>query len=291
MCMKLKVMALAFVTALAVTGCVRIDETISCTELNEVAVNTKSYVRTDTYDEILEDGGKFTLLGEDFYPEGIEVIGDTEYYFQNQSGILTEKEFSKEWYFAVLTKESFYGDLSNGVFSSAKLSENGIDDTETVLNETVKECLDGYKLTVKFDHEVMETNGKADGNSVVFEYDPEHLDDEWYAYTDNAIHTLIGDRKIIAARLDEKSVDKIKPIIRLVKSKSNDSKVYVLVKDNKKLKKVVINGKKYTTLKKRKLTSGNYKDYYSFSSTKKGKNTVAAYDASGNVKKVRFTIR
>jgi len=162
---------------------------------------------------------------------------------------------------------------------------------ETVMADAVKECLDGYKLTVKFDHEVIETNGKADGNSVVFEYNPEQLDGEWYAYTDNATHTLTGDRKIISDRLVKKNEDSVKPVIKLVRSKSANGKIYVLVKDNKKLKKVVINRKKYTALKKRKLTSGNYKGYYSFSSTKKGKNTVAAYDASGNVKKVSFTIK
>lgn len=285
--MKIKILALALATALAVTGCVRIDETISCTESNEVVVDTKSYVRTDTYDEILEEGGTFTLLGEDFNPEGTEVVGDTEYYFQNESGTLTEKEFLKDWYFAVLTKESFYGDLSNGIFSSVKLP----DGTDAVMSETLKECLDEYKLTVKFDHEVIETNGKADGNSVIFEYNPEQAEGEWYAYTDSATHTLTGDRKIIANRIVKKNTDNVKPVIKLVKSKSVNGKIYVLVKDNKKLKKVVINGKKYTTLKKRKLTSGNYKDYYSFSSTKKGKNTVAAYDASGNVKKVSFTVK
>lgn len=65
----------------------------------------------------------------------------------------------------------------------------------------------------------------------------------------------------------------------------NSKKVYILVKDNKKLKKVVINGKSYTSLKKRKATSGSHKGYYVFSSSKKGKNTVEAYDAAGNVKK------
>ena len=45
--MKFKVLALAFVTALAVTGCVRIDETISCTGLDEITIDTKSYIRTD----------------------------------------------------------------------------------------------------------------------------------------------------------------------------------------------------------------------------------------------------
>ncbi len=159
------------------------------------------------------------------------------------------------------------------------------------MTDTIKECLDGYKLTVKFDHEVIETNGKADGNSVVFEYNPEQSDGEWYAYTDNTTHTLAGDRKIVADRLAKKNTDKVKPVIKLVKSKSVNGKIYVLVKDNKKLKKVVINGKKYTTLKKRQLTSGNYKGYYSFSSTKKGKNTMAAYDAFGNVKKVSFTVK
>jgi len=125
--MKIKVLALAFVTALAVTDCLRIDETISCTGSNEITIDTKSYVRTATYDEVIEEGGTFTLLGEDFNPEGTEVVGDTEYYFQNQTGTLTEKEFLKEWYFAVLTRESFYGDLSNGALSSAKLSESGAD--------------------------------------------------------------------------------------------------------------------------------------------------------------------
>ena len=66
----------------------------------------------------------------------------------------------------------------------------------------------------------------------------------------------------------EKSKER-KPIIEFAKPRNNSKKVYILIKDNKKLKKVVINGKKYTSLEKRKATSGNYKGYYIFSSKKK----------------------
>lgn len=292
--MKIKVLALAFLTALTVTGCVRFDETISYTGSDEITINTKSYVETSVYDEIHEEGGAFTVLGDDFAPEGTETVNGTEYYYQNNAETVSEKKFADDWCYAIYTKDSFYGDVSKGFFNS--LSSEDVVAMGELSEEVIRQYLDGYRLIVNLDSEVVETNGKVDGNSVVFEYDFEQTDGVWYAYTSNSTHTLSDDAKIMADRIaamesERSSVDTVKPVIKLVKSKINLKKVYVLMKDDQKLKKVVINGKKYTSLKKRKLTSRNYKGYYCFFSTKKGKNSVKAYDASGNVRKVKFTIK
>ncbi len=79
------------------------------------------------------------------------------------------------------------------------------------------------------------------------------------------------------------------PVIKgIKKNKSYKNKVTVYVKDNKKLKKVTINGKK---VKLKKVKKGKYKGYYKFTIKKKGKKTIVAYDAAGNKKKIPIKIK
>lgn len=83
--------------------------------------------------------------------------------------------------------------------------------------------------------------------------------------------------------------DKKAPIIKGVKkNKKYKNKVTLYVKDNVKVKKVLVNGKK---VKLKKISKGKYKGYYKFVVKKKGKYTVAAYDTSGNCRKVKFRIQ
>lgn len=79
------------------------------------------------------------------------------------------------------------------------------------------------------------------------------------------------------------------PVIKgIKKNKSYKNKVTVYVKDNKKVKKVTVNGKK---IKLKKVKKGKYKGYYKFTIKKKGKNTIVAYDTSGNKKKLQIRIK
>lgn len=287
--MKQKMIVMVLVVTLAMTGCVRLEETVSYKNSEKIMVDRKSYVTTEVYDETVKEGGTYTLGGEDFQPEGMEVIDGTEYYFQTETETLNQKEFEEEYYSAVITNESFYGDLTNSAFNTAEYT---VDEMDQVASSIVQEYLDGYTLTVKFDHEVTKTNGKANGKSVTFEYTPQQTDySAWYAYTDEATHTLAGDRKLVNKKCKKQNnKDTTKPTIKFVKSRKGDGKVSALVKDDRKLKEVSINGKKYTSLKKRKITSGSYKGYYRFSLTRKGKNTVEAIDVAGNKRKKSLVV-
>ncbi len=83
--------------------------------------------------------------------------------------------------------------------------------------------------------------------------------------------------------------DKKAPVIKGVKkNKKYKNKATVYVKDNVKIKKVLLNGKK---VKVKKVSKGKYKGYYKFTVKKKGKCTVAAYDSSDNCKKIKFRIK
>lgn len=87
----------------------------------------------------------------------------------------------------------------------------------------------------------------------------------------------------------DKITDKKAPIIKGVKkNKKYKNKATLYVKDNIKIKKVLVNGKK---VKLKKISKGKYKGYYKFVVKKKGKCTVAAYDTSGNCRKVKFRVQ
>lgn len=86
----------------------------------------------------------------------------------------------------------------------------------------------------------------------------------------------------------DKKTDKKAPVIKGVKkNKKYKKKVSIYARDNVKIKKVLFNGKK---IKLKKVSKGKYKGYYKFTVKKKGKCTVAAYDTSGNCKKIKFRI-
>lgn len=150
---------------------------------------------------------------------------------------------------------------------------------------------------------------------------------EYYAYTANDPGNIEADREIIKKRIADPTTsdrpitetpvtptispnvtpsatpdsgrmvhetktsvkDKKAPVIKGVKkNKKYKKKATVYVKDNVKIKKVLLNGKK---VKLKKVSKGKYKGYYKFTVKKKGKCTVAAYDTSGNCKKIKFRIK
>lgn len=83
--MKQKMIVMVLVVTLAMTGCVRLEETVSYKNSEKIMVDRKSYVTTEVYDETVKEGGTYTFGGEDFHPEGTEVIDGTEYYFQTET--------------------------------------------------------------------------------------------------------------------------------------------------------------------------------------------------------------
>lgn len=86
-----------------------------------------------------------------------------------------------------------------------------------------------------------------------------------------------------------KKADRRPPVIKGVKkNKSYKKPVTIYVKDNKKIKKVTLNGKKVTL---KKISQGKYQGYYKFVVKKKGSYKVSAFDTSGNKKTIKFRVK
>ena len=86
--------------------------------------------------------------------------------------------------------------------------------------------------------------------------------------------------------------DTKKPLIKGVKSgKSYKKKAVFYVKDKVSLSKVTINGKKKKLSKKNLVKKGKYKNYYKFTVTHTGFNSVFATDKAGNYAYIYFYIR
>lgn len=87
-------------------------------------------------------------------------------------------------------------------------------------------------------------------------------------------------------------IDKKAPVVKGVKNKKTyKNKAIIYVKDNKKLSKVTINGKKQKVANKQLVKKGKYKGYYKYTVKKKGTNKVVVKDAAGNKKTLKFTIK
>ncbi len=87
-------------------------------------------------------------------------------------------------------------------------------------------------------------------------------------------------------------IDKKAPVVKGVKNKKTyKNKAVIYVKDNKKLSKVTINGKKQKITKKQLVKKGKYKGYYKYTAKKKGSNKIVVKDAAGNTKTLKITIK
>lgn len=86
-------------------------------------------------------------------------------------------------------------------------------------------------------------------------------------------------------------VDGKKPVIAGVKNnKSYKKKAVVYIKDNLKLSKITIGGKKQKMTKKQLVKKGKYKGYYKYTVKKKGTNKIVVTDKAGNKKTIKIKI-
>lgn len=261
----------------------------------------------------------------------IKTIQEEEYYVQSESTEITEAELEKEYPNYLITKDKFFcygivdGDEGTDDSTSGSMEEMGLSP------EDMEYCVLRVKLpsevvktngTIQEDKQTVEWDIKE----AMFSETGSTQEIEYYAYTANDPGDIDADREIIKKRMADPTtsehpatempatptispnvtpstspnpgnmvdkttspVDKKAPVIKGVKkNKKYKKKATVYVKDNVKIKKVLLNGKK---VKVKKVSKGKYKGYYKFTVKKKGKCTVAAYDTSGNCKKVKFRIR
>lgn len=87
-------------------------------------------------------------------------------------------------------------------------------------------------------------------------------------------------------------IDKKTPTVKGVKNnQSYKKKATVYIKDNLKLSKITIGGKKQKMTKKQLVKKGKYKGYYKYTVKKKGTNKIVVTDKAGNKKTLKIKIK
>lgn len=325
---KLLLIGCILMLTFALGGCIRMDSSFVVDENNSVTMNIKYAVNKEKATAVLEEIA--SQLGESISPEeafaGLseETIDGKQYYVDTESQTYTQEELQTSGIPVLINKDKFYLYAASGM-------EDGLGDLSEAEQEMELLGLSlqdieyvGYSVTLP--SPVVKTNGviqEDDQTTVVWEYTDfstqETQEYELYAYT-SADGDPAADKLTVLAQLQawkdslntpspapnntptpspnvpeikdttaSKDKDTKAPVIKGVKkNKTYKKKVTVYVKDNKKLKKVTVNGKK---AKLTKVKKGKYKGYFKFTVKKKGKNTIIAYDAAGNKKKINIKIK
>lgn len=100
------------------------------------------------------------------------------------------------------------------------------------------------------------------------------------------VYDLKGNSTSVTFYLDTKA-----PAIKGVKNnKTYQKQAFIYVKDAQKLSKVTVNKKTQKLSKKNLVKKGKYKGYYKITVSKKGNNTIIAYDKAGNKKTIKIKI-
>lgn len=101
------------------------------------------------------------------------------------------------------------------------------------------------------------------------------------------VYDIKGNTSSVTFYLDTKA-----PTIKGIKNnKTYKKQATFYVKDAQNLTKVTINKKKQKLSKKNLIKKGKYKGYYKIKTSKKGKNTIVAYDKAGNKKTIKIKIK
>lgn len=268
---------LLMISAFALCGCVRMDETLVMGE-DAIIENLKVFYDKQKMDELYEDNQA------ELASMTIEVIDGKEYYTEVQSEVITYKELMQSNPSFIVSKEQYFY-KSDKLDSSIDASKDPSIDGEVVF--------ENISITVTFTSPIQVTNGvlSADGYSATWFYDSQAIASMSsvlrYAYTGAehiAVDTATVDRKQKIAN------DKKKPVIKGVKNnKSYKGKSRTFyVKDNVGIKNIKLNGKK---VKLKLIKKGKYKNYYKVTTKKQGKNKVTATDLNGNKKTLTFTLK
>lgn len=174
-----------------------------------------------------------------------------------------------------IKKGSYYKELPKITYSDniavVKTKLNGVDVTPA--NSTSSFTVNGKKKTTTYYDWYGTVKGvtksmKKEGKNVFTVYD------------------LKGNSASVTFYLDTKA-----PLIKGVKNnKTYRNQAVLYIKDKQKLSKVTVNKKKQKLSKKNLVKKGKYKGYYKITVSKKGKNTIIAYDKAGNKKTIKIKI-
>lgn len=325
------IMAFVLAGCVRVEESIVVDENNKITMGSELAFNkAKTDERMGQGDNGLSPAEVEAMMAEEMGCV-VKAIGGEEYYVQGESTEITEAELEEKYPTYLITKDKFFcygivdGDEGTDDSTSDSMGEMGLSP------EDVEYCVLRVKLpsevvktngTTQEDKQTVEWDIKE----VMFSETGKTQEIEYYAYTANDPGNIEADREIIKKRMADPTasehpatetpaaptvspdvnpstspdsgrmvdkttppVDRKAPVIKGVKkNKKYKKKATVYVRDNVKIKKVLLNGKK---VKLKKVSKGKYKGYYKFTVKKKGKCTVAAYDTSGNCKKIKFRIK
>lgn len=311
---KLLLIGCILIFTLALGGCMRVETAFVVDESNSLTLNVKYAFNKEKAYAALEEMAKET--GETIKPEEFftglseETINGEQYYVDKASQAYTQKDLEQGVLPAVVSKDKFY--LYAGTDTAGSIDDSS--------NELVKELesmglsledIEYIEISVKLPAPIVKTNGviQEDQTTAVWNFtdqmDQQGQEYEIYAYTANVTANPAADREMVLARINSQptqtpasgnpsnkpsvSKDTKAPVIKgIKKNKAYKKKVVVYVKDDQKLKKVTVNGKK---AKLTKVKKGKYKGYFKFTVKKKGKKTIVAYDAAGNKKKVNIKIK
>ncbi|MGN0154265.1 MAG: hypothetical protein ACI4A3_07425 [Lachnospiraceae bacterium] len=100
------------------------------------------------------------------------------------------------------------------------------------------------------------------------------------------VYDIKGNSTSVTFYLDTKA-----PIIKGIKNnQSYRNQAVLYIKDKQQLSKVTVNKKKQALSQKNLVKKGTYKGYYKITVSKKGTNTITAYDKAGNKKTLKIKI-
>lgn len=256
------------------------------------------------------------------------VYEDAQAYTQKElSDMYPTYIINKDKFYVYSTPDAIMDESGAGGSTGADSETQEIEQLLGELGLTLED-IEYIGLSVKLPSKVEKTNGEIqeDGQTVIWDYTEkiqENLTElELFAYT-SADGDPAADKQTVLAQLkawqdsmvkptiqptkrppcgntqqtvlptptpnNRVKADKTAPVIKgIKKNKAYKKKVTVFVKDNQKLKKVTVNGKK---AKIKKVKKGKYKGYYKLIVKGKGKKTIIAYDQAGNKKKIKIRIK
>lgn len=293
---KLGSMMLLLILTMVLCSCSRMDDTFTISSDNWITETMTIAFEKKATDKAIKESSEYAAVAASITSLPVQTIDGVEYYIDKESNTYSQKTFLAEYPEMIANKDKFY------VYYEDTYGQMTKEDKQD-LNE-MKAYIDFVSYGVTLPSPIVKTNGKQEGENTAtwtFTLDDLVKSVELYAYTANDPGNTTADRatvtkQIKAAEAAAKSKnttptkkDKKAPVIKGVKkNKTYKKKVTVYVKDNVKIKKVTVNGKK---VKLKKVKSGKYKGYYKFTVKKKGKNKIVAVDTSGNKKKITIKIK
>lgn len=326
--MKQKFLTVLLITMImfVLSGCVHAEQAITVSSDEKITVAVKQSYEKAATDEALNEifaSDENTLMPDELntikeilntYP--VETVDGVECYIIEDSMTYTAEEFVQNFPTMIATKDKFY--CYFGIDDTV-----GEDFSDLASDDEISEYLpnpEDISFKVTLPSPIVHTNGTVpdeDNHTASWSLSTDTFkkNDDLYAYTANDPANREADRATVEEQIKAatsipsptpnvtqtstptvtdsptttESKDKKAPTIKgIKKNKTYKKKVTVYVRDNVKLQKVTVNGKKVALTK---VKSGKYKGYYKFTVKKKGKKKIVAIDTSKNKKTITIKIK